>query len=169
VSNKKSRLRFNFGFLLEADISTSRIIELDYPSVEAEDVLLTPLRGAFEASRNSKGIYLTGELESNIQAECTRCLEPVLQPVTLRLDDLFYYPPHTAPPGEPVVGDDGFLDLAPLLRQLSLLEIPMQVHCRPECKGLCPECGASLNEGPCQCEKDDFDPRLAGLRQLLDT
>ena len=40
---KLSRLRFNFGFLLEADYGTSRLIELDYPSVQlSDDVTLAP-------------------------------------------------------------------------------------------------------------------------------
>ena len=170
MTNKKpSRLRFNFGFLIEASLGTSRTIELDYPSIVLEDeLLLEPLSGRFEAIRNSKGIYVTGKLASNAEAECARCLEPVHLPIEFELDDLFYYPPHTAPEGEFVVGEDGFIDMAPLVRQLSLLEIPMQPFCKPDCKGLCPECGKNLNEGSCQCEVDDIDPRLSVLRDLLD-
>jgi uncharacterized protein len=44
----------------------------------------------------------------------------------------------------------------------------MQVFCREECLGLCPECGKNLNDGPCDCQIDDIDPRLAALRALLD-
>ena len=39
--------------------------------------------------------------------------------------------------------------------------------CRADCKGLCPRCGADLNEGPCAC-RPETDPRLAALAQLLD-
>lgn len=167
---KASRLRFNFGFLLEAPFGTSRVIELDYPTVQLDgDVTLAPLKGTFTASRNSQGIYLSGELHSNLQLECTRCLSPVELPLTLPLDDLFYYPPQTAPEGEFVVGEDTFIDLSPLLRQLALLEVPMQVFCRGDCQGLCPECGKNLNEGPCECAIDEIDPRLAKLRSLLDS
>lgn len=168
--NRPSRLRFNFGFLLEANVGTIRTIELDYPTIDLEnDITLTPLKGTFQASRNSKGIYIGGELFSNIGAECARCLDPVQLPITIQLDELYYYPPHEAPPGDYFVGDDGFIDLAPLVRQLSLLEIPMQPFCRPDCKGLCIECGHNLNEGECGCERDIIDPRLAGLRELLDS
>ncbi|MCI0396979.1 MAG: DUF177 domain-containing protein [Chloroflexi bacterium] len=169
MSEKRaSRLRFNFGFMFEADLGTSRTIELRYPTIQVEDITLTPLTGTFTAIRNSKGIYITGPLHSKMESECARCLDSVTVPITIQLDDLFYYPPYTAPPGEFVVGEDGFLDLAPLVRELSLLEIPMQPFCRPDCKGLCPECGQNWNEGSCDCEKDDIDPRLAALRSLLD-
>ena len=170
MTNKKpSRLRFNFGFLLEANPGTSRTIELDYPSILLEDeVLLEPLTGSFQAIRNSKGIYITGKLASNTEADCARCLDPVRLPIEIELDDLYYHPPQTAPAGEFSVGEDGFVDLAPLVRQLSLLAIPMQPFCKPDCKGLCAECGQNLNDGACHCEKDTIDPRLSALRNLLD-
>jgi uncharacterized protein len=168
-TKKSSRLRFNFGFLLEADLGTSRTIELAYPSVQVDEISLAPLTGEFQAIRNSRGIYVTGTLHSNAEVECARCLEPVILPIDIQLDDLFYYPPRTAPPGEYIVGEDGFLDLAPLVRQVSILEIPMQPFCRSDCKGLCAQCGQNLNEGSCGCVTDQIDPRLAGLRALLDT
>lgn len=167
--NKLSRLRFNFGFLLEASLGTSRTIELDYPTIQVEDdLILEPLKGKFSATRSSKGIYVSGDLSSRIEAECARCLDPVILDVSIRLDDLFYYPPHSAPTGEFTIGEDGIMDLAPLVRQLVLLEIPMQPFCRPDCKGLCIECGQNLNEGDCDCQTESIDPRLASLRALLD-
>lgn len=170
TTKRTSRLRFNFGFLLEANPGTSRFVELDYPSIILEDeVLLEPLIGEFQAIRNSKGIYITGKLDSNIETECARCLTPVPLAIKIELDDLFYHPPHTAPPGEFAVGEDGFIDLAPLVRQMSLLAIPMQHFCREDCKGLCVNCGQNLNEGSCQCEADEIDPRLSILRNLLDS
>jgi uncharacterized protein len=169
TTKRTSRLRFNFGFLIEANLGTSRTIELDYPSILLEDeVMLEPLTGSFQAIRNSKGIYITGALNTNAETDCARCLTPVLLPIKIELDDLFYYPPQTAPAGEPVVGEDGFIDLAPLVRQLSLLEIPMQQFCREDCKGLCPSCGQNLNDAACRCQFDDIDPRLSVLRDLLD-
>lgn len=169
TTKKTSRLRFNFGFLLEANLGTSRTIELDYPSILLEDeLLLQPLEGVFQAIRNSKGIYITGALNSNIESECARCLEPVLLPIEIALDDLFYHPPQSAPPGEFSVGEDGFIDLAPLVRQLSLLEVPMQPICRPDCKGLCVACGENLNVAACQCDTESIDPRLSVLRDLLE-
>jgi uncharacterized protein len=171
VSNSiQSRLRFNFGFLLEVNYGTSRTMELDYPTIQLEDdVTLTPLTGKFKAIRNSKGIYITGLLQSNIAVECARCLDPVTVPLDIQLDEMYNYPPGTAPPGEYSIGEDGFIDLAPLVRQLSLLAIPMQPICRADCQGLCMECGYNLNEGDCGCPDDEIDPRLTILRELLDS
>jgi uncharacterized protein len=46
--------------------------------------------------------------------------------------------------------------------------MPMGILCRPDCAGLCPQCGQNLNEGTCDCAKDDIDPRFEVLRRLGD-
>lgn len=164
-----SRLRFNFGFLLEANLGESRTIELNYPKIRvAEDVTLIPLQGEFKATRTSEGVYIAGTLNTTVLTECVRCLTPFLQPVKLHLNELFYYPPSTAPKGESIVGENGFIDLSPLVRELSLLDLPMRPICRPDCLGLCQECGKNLNEGDCGCREDDIDPRFSILGQLLE-
>lgn len=164
----QSRLRFNFGFLLEAGLGTSRIIELDYPTIRvAQDLDLTPLQGSFSATRTSEGVYLSGTLNSSMSFECVRCLEAADQTIEIDIDDLFYYPANTAPSGEYVIGDDGFVDLAPLVREMALIAIPLQPLCKPDCQGLCMECGQNLNEADCGCDPDDIDPRLAALTDFL--
>ena len=45
--------------------------------------------------------------------------------------------------------------------------LPSKFLCDDDCKGLCPKCGANLNEGPCECKKD-IDPRFEALLSLLD-
>lgn len=165
---KMSRLRFNFGFLLEADFGTIRRIELDYPSIKlSDDLTLTPLKGVITATRTTEGIYIQGQLESATALECMRCLEETIVPLEFVLDELFFYPPQSAPAGENKVGEDGMIDLGPLVREVSLLSLPTKVLCQPDCLGLCQECGANLNEGDCGCADEAIDPRLAALQQLL--
>jgi uncharacterized protein len=53
-----------------------------------------------------------------------------------------------------------------LIEQLQL-NIPMKPLCRPDCAGLCPTCGADLNQTRCACAKS-VDPRWAGLAVLRD-
>ncbi len=144
-------------------------MELDYPEVHIDDVSLFPLKGSFQVIRSSNGLYVTGELRSLFETECSRCLDSTKIPLTIEMDELFYYPESAAPPGDFGVGEDGFIDLGPLVRQLSLLGIPLQPFCRPECKGLCAHCGQNLNLEDCDCETENIDPRLESLRHLLDS
>lgn len=168
-NSRPSRLRFNFGFLLESPIGTFREVELDYPSIQvAKDMTLVPLTGKFIATRISEGIFLSGKLSSNIDQQCVRCLEDLRVPLIMKIDELFYYPPHAATENAYVVGENGFIDLAPLVRELAWLDVPIQAICKEDCMGLCIECGQNLNYADCGCVAEDIDPRLSILKQLLD-
>ncbi|MBK8429789.1 MAG: DUF177 domain-containing protein [Chloroflexi bacterium] len=162
-----TNLRFNFGYLIEAPSGTSSDIEINYPSMRLDDVVLRPLNGQFRATRTSEGILIQGQFQTLMETECVRCLEMTLLEVETAVEEIFYYPAYTAPEGDYVVHEDGNADLGPLVREMSLLALPMQVLCKPDCLGLCPDCGQNFNVGTCDCEPDDIDPRLAVLRSLL--
>ena len=60
------------------------------------------------------------------------------------------------------------IDLGQLMREQFYLALPMKPLCGPECRGLCPQCGANRNRGECGCQVQWEDPRLAPLRRLLE-
>lgn len=161
-------LRFNFGYLLEASPGTRSTIQVNYPNMRLDDIILDNLVGEFDAIRTSEGILIRGTFDSQLKANCVRCLTDYTQPVTAELSELFYYPAHMAPAEAMVIHDDGNADLGPIVRDMSLLALPMKPLCRPDCLGLCDQCGQNLNEGQCDCERDDIDPRLVALKQLLE-
>ena len=66
----------------------------------------------------------------------------------------------------PYVDDDGELDLAGWARDALALALPAQITCRPDCAGLCPECGANLNDDPEHAHEPEPDPRWAKLSEL---
>lgn len=59
------------------------------------------------------------------------------------------------------------IDLSADLRENLLLAIPMKALCHDECRGLCPHCGANLNEETCGCQQQQIDPRWEKLTSLL--
>ena len=59
------------------------------------------------------------------------------------------------------------IDVNEVLETVFILDADTKSLCREDCKGLCPDCGKDLNDGPCGCTKP-VDPRLAVLGQLLD-
>ena len=61
------------------------------------------------------------------------------------------------------------MDLDELIRTDILLELPTKFLCKEDCKGLCPTCGKNLNEGACNCQTHQIDPRLEVLKQLIDS
>jgi uncharacterized protein len=60
------------------------------------------------------------------------------------------------------------LDIGEAVRGEVILASNPYVVCDPACKGLCPRCGADLNEGPCGCTAEDMDSRWEALRGLKD-
>ena len=64
-------------------------------------------------------------------------------------------------------GDE--LDVTELVRDTLLLAEPMKKVCQLDCKGLCPVCGQDRNQSDCHCDHEAIDPRLAALKQLLDS
>jgi uncharacterized protein len=62
---------------------------------------------------------------------------------------------------------DETIDVGALVREQCYLALPMKPLCRPDCQGLCPQCGANLNETTCSCDQTWVDPRLAVLKALV--
>ena len=60
------------------------------------------------------------------------------------------------------------MDLTDALRESLLLAIPARVLCKPDCKGICPVCGADRNVTDCHCDTRSIDPRLEALKALLE-
>jgi uncharacterized protein len=61
---------------------------------------------------------------------------------------------------------EDLIDITELLRDELLAGQPMKNLCKADCKGLCPVCGANLNDGECDCDKLIVDPRLATLKEF---
>jgi uncharacterized protein len=158
-------LKLNVGFLLGAGPGKHHETEFDVPRMRLDDeVEVAWLRGPLTLSRTKEGILVQGTLTMGVDTECSRCLTPVQQEVTLDVEELFAYP--TPNGSEFLIGEDAVLDLTPLVRDEAIIADTYGVLCRPDCKGLCVNCGTNLNEGACTCD-DDIDPRFAQLRALL--
>jgi uncharacterized protein len=105
-------------------------------------------------------------------APCARCLTDVPGNFTFSLEKTVA--PRNLLEGlgedaldEYAIVEDGFLDMDDELLELLEMEFPRRVLCREDCKGLCPQCGKDLNEGPCDC-REELDPRLAPLQKILE-
>jgi uncharacterized protein len=76
----------------------------------------------------------------------------------------------TLPPSDDVnaftIDEHHILDLSEAIRQYALVNTPMKPLCKKECAGICPTCGKNLNEGKCDCPKDNIDPRWSKLAEL---
>lgn len=164
ISNRV--LKLNIGFLLSAGPGHTHDTGFDVPAIRvADDVDLDYVRGKLRLSRTKEGVLVRGKLHIGVEGECYRCLEATLHDAEIELEELYNYP--TPKDSEFSLSDDGILDLAPLIRAEALIADTRGALCRPDCKGLCPECGTNLNYSQCDCADQAIDPRLANLQLLL--
>ncbi len=162
-------LRLNVGFLLKEGAGYSREFTFDEPNTLcAQDVTIHHLEGRLRLTRTPQGVVLQGMLRAQTSVECVRCLTPCEWPIEVPFEELFLLStnPEASPPY--VIDEGGFIDLTPIVREEGILAVPIQVLCKPDCQGLCPQCGQNRNEGSCDCDQEQIDPRLASLRALLD-
>ena len=97
-------------------------------------------------------ISLKALAQAVADTRCSRCLTPVSLPVEAEMDVVFDRQPD---PDDPDLYsfEATSLELTDAVRDALLLELPLQVLCKPECKGLCPVCGINLNENTCTCQE----------------
>jgi uncharacterized protein len=119
----------------------------------------------FELESLSDGIVVDGTVIVPWQGTCRRCLADTGGVSVSEVHEL-YQRVITDPDAFEIVGDQ--IDLQPVAREAVLLDAPSTPLCDPECKGLCPTCGANLNEGACTCTPPPADPRWSVLDQLRD-
>jgi uncharacterized protein len=120
-------------------------------------------------------LLIRATIRAAIHLECARCLEEFDLPVEATFDAL--YVPRRAAEAESSLGHklqtesqavqyyDGMIDLGTQIIEAVQIAVPTKALCRPDCRGLCPRCGRSRNDGACTCSEANggFQP----FRELL--
>ena len=114
---------------------------------------------------------ITGDAKMTFAMSCDRCLKPVDKTLELRFDREVYAPDmiDSVPEGS---DDQGFmdgcqLDVDDLLNIEIIINWPMKILCKPDCLGICRQCGKDLNTGTCGCDTFVPDPRMALIKDIF--
>ena len=127
------------------------IMDLDEPDVHFKhDVAYD-----FLAQIQGNALLVTGTLRTPATLRCSRCLVTFEQPLVVS-QFVFH---------QELQAED-FVDLTPNIREDIILELPQRALCQDDCRGLCPQCGKNLNEGPCRCRAQHVDLHWHALDQL---
>ncbi len=113
-----------------------------------------------------EGVLVSGTATVPLTGECGRCLEDVSDTLTVDLQELYAYPESDAEDDEVARMEGDFLDLEPVLRDAVVLALPLTPLCRPDCGGLCAECGERLDDLPEDHVHEAPDPRWAALQDM---
>ena len=88
-------------------------------------------------------LRISGTVDLAASIPCSRCLEEV----------------------DYLIGFD--LDVDKLIYGEILVNWPMKVLCKEDCKGICKVCGMNLNKGDCNCQRTELDPRMAAIQDVF--
>ncbi|MGH9943634.1 MAG: YceD family protein [Pyrinomonadaceae bacterium] len=153
---------------------TYREGELQLEDERAEVTSATEVSG--RATRTGEEVRLQGSISTNLDIACDRCLKPASFPLQAPFDVAYVSDAAALEKSEATelldeelalsVYEGDSVDLDELAREQILLALPVRTLCREDCKGLCPNCGADLNAGPCACPPKAVDPRWGALAAL---
>ena len=136
----------------------------DYPILEKSPITL------HIATQENKRLLIQGDVDVKLGIPCGRCLEEVPTPIHFRVDKTLSIT------DDGIIDEDmeetdyliGFeLDVDKLVYAEILVNWPMRVLCKDDCKGICKVCGMNLNKGTCDCESSALDPRMAAIQDIF--
>ena len=148
-------------------------------SRSGECVFLMPLTIDLRIRRIGQLFEAVGRFETRVRLSCSRCLADYDTPLAADFNLSFSREqPEADDPsrhaevelGAEEIGLNLFsgeeIDLRDAVQEEMLMAVPMKTLCSPECKGLCPQCGADLNQGDCGCGRKIINPKFAVLKGL---
>ena len=113
-----------------------------------------------------EGLLVTGQVSARAKLECVRCLRVVDHELRVDVRELFALDPREAEDDGYAVLPDDRLPLDVMTRDAIVLAFPAAPLCRPDCAGLCQQCGADRNLTDCGHQSGPIDPRWAALAEL---
>ena len=136
-----------------------------YKVVEKESVTLVI------TNQGERVLTVTGKAVLSLEMPCARCLEPVLVPFELEIDqelDMNQTKEDRIEALDEQFYINGYnLDVDQLVGNELTLNLPMRVLCSDNCKGICNRCGTNLNRGTCDCDNRSLDPRMSVIQDIF--
>lgn len=163
---------------LEVDCPADRFPVLRQMIAEGACEFAAPIRIRLRAERIGEMVEVDGGVESSLRLACDRCLRQFLSPLqsvfSLTYAQITAAADGSGPHPEPVEAEEGGLmgfygdaiDLRDGIQEQVILALPLRSLCSEACRGLCPQCGADLNQGACRCSPARADSAFAALAKL---
>ena len=127
-----------------------------------------PLKVKGHISNNGKSLILKAACDGIMDTQCARCMKDITVPVCFEIDENLVRKDDDVPVEEDVVCfEDTGIDIDDIVANNFLMNIEGKYLCSDNCKGLCPQCGADLNQGECGCRDNSVDPRWAALVDIM--
>ena len=168
MPSPKKPFRINIGFIAHEEIGRSHDFPFEFDKIVlGGDLELRNLDGIVNIGRTPLGLVLQADFSAETTVMCVRCLQDFDQELDWSFTELYAFDKRSETDSELILPEDGHIDLAEMIREYALLEVPISPICKPECQGLCAECGQNLNEKDCGHKPIEPDSPFAKLKDLL--
>lgn len=168
MPNPKKPFRFNVGFIVHEEVGYNHDFPFEFDAITlGDDLELRAFAGVINVGKTPQGLIVQANFSAETTLTCARCLTDFESELDWSFTELYAFDKRSITDSGLLLPEDAHLDLALLLREYALLEIPINPLCKPNCKGLCPECGQNLNEKDCGHRPAESDSPFAKLKDLL--
>lgn len=168
MTNPRKPFRINVGFIVNESIGYSRDFDFVFDKIAiSDDLHIINFDGLVNIGRTPQGLIVQGDFKGQTQLECVRCLTEFLYPLHWEFTELYAFTKRSVSESGLLLPDDAHIDLQPLIREYAILEQPIGPLCKPDCKGLCLECGEDLNKTDCG-HRPEPDSPFSALKNLLE-
>jgi uncharacterized protein len=154
-------------FAVREQVPSPSRIGLDLTAIEQGSLLELDL----QVASVSEGVLVTGSVAGPTTGECARCLDTFSGHIEVTLTELFAYPDSlteaTTEDDELGRVSDETVDLEQAVIDAVGLDLPLSPVCRPDCPGLCAQCGTPLATAEPGHHHEQLDPRWAKLAEML--
>ena len=167
------------GLVFEFKKSVENFPVLAEMVTNGECEFAAPIETIVRALRINDMVELDGDIETSVRLPCSRCLQPFK--ISLQSHFALTYmrrPTDGIEDSEPQevelsAEDMGIvyfqgekINLKDTIQEQVVIEFPLRALCKQDCKGLCPKCGADLNENLCNCDRRSWPDKFAVLKNL---
>lgn len=121
-----------------------------------------------EVTSDNDIITIKAHIKVDLELKCSRCLDTFIYPIDIDIEERFTNNSEHCKDENVVFVKGDALDITEIVENSIISTLPIKRLCSKNCKGLCQSCGANLNKEACNCNNEDVDLRLAGLKALLD-
>ena len=150
-----SKKAFEYSFSM-SDIDISGV----YPFV-------SPIMVKGEALNRAGLVDVNFDVSFTYNRPCDRCFKDVSRELNYQFNHRLVDSLQGDDNDDYIEVPDYTLDVDNCVQTDIILNLPVKFLCKADCKGICPKCGKDLNDGECDCQAEEIDPRLEVLKELL--
>lgn len=170
-------MRFNVSQLIGESGGSIRRYSIDEYVPFSDTGEIVQVRGGLQLVKTDKGVWVTAQMDTEVDFECSRCLDEYSQSVHIEIDEeavpkldavigvkvLDEYELHESL----VIDENNVLNLIESTRQYVVLGLPMKPVCSEDCQGLCTMCGVNRNRESCNCDRVERDTKWGVLLDMI--